>query len=82
MNILKFTERFPDESSAPLNRMSEVGLEGIKKFQNIKHFASWLRLAPNNKVSGGKLLSSKIPLLLPNQLHRIQSDSCFFDEGG
>ncbi|SEG50764.1 transposase, partial [Algoriphagus boritolerans] len=35
--------------------------KGIKKFKTAKHFASWLRLAPNNKVSGGKLLSSKVP---------------------
>ncbi|WP_341225808.1 transposase [uncultured Arcticibacterium sp.] len=26
-----------------------------------KHFASWLRLAPNKKISGGKILSNKIP---------------------
>ncbi|MDF9796332.1 transposase [Catalinimonas alkaloidigena] len=47
--------------STVLSLMSEVGLEGIKKFPTAKHFASWLRLAPNNKVSGGKLLSSKVP---------------------
>ena len=41
--------------------MSEIGFEGIKKFPSAKHFASWLRLAPNNKISGGKVLSSKIP---------------------
>ncbi len=47
--------------STVLSLMSEVGIEGIKKFKTAKHFASWLRLAPNNKVSGGKLLSSKVP---------------------
>ena len=41
--------------------MSEVGLEGIKKFPSAKHFASWLRLSPNNKISGGKVLSHKVP---------------------
>jgi len=41
--------------------ISEVGLEGIKRFPTAKHFASWLRLAPNNKISGGKVLSSKVP---------------------
>jgi transposase len=41
--------------------MSEVGIEGIRKFPTAKYFASWLGLAPNNKVSGGKLLSSKVP---------------------
>jgi transposase len=44
-----------------LTLMSEVGLEGIKKFETAKHFASWLRLSPNNKISGGKVLSHKMP---------------------
>jgi len=47
--------------STVLALMSEVGIEGIKKFKTGKHFASWLRLAPNNKVSGGKVLSSRVP---------------------
>lgn len=47
--------------STVLALMGEVGIEGIKKFKTGKHFASWLRLAPNNKVSGGKVLSSKVP---------------------
>lgn len=47
--------------STVLALMSEVGIEGIRKFPTAKHFASWLRLAPNNKVSGGKILSSKVP---------------------
>jgi transposase len=41
--------------------MSEVGPEGFKKFQTSKQFTSWLRLSPNNKISGGKVLSSKVP---------------------
>lgn len=41
-----------------MNIVSEMGLD-IKKFPTAKHFCSWLRLAPNNKVSGGKILSSK-----------------------
>jgi transposase len=47
--------------STVLTLMSEVGLEGLKKFGAGKQFASWVRLAPNNKVSGGKVLSNKIP---------------------
>ena len=43
-----------------LTIMSEIGYDGIKKFKTAKHFTAWLRLAPNNKVSGGKVLSSKI----------------------
>ena len=47
-------------SSTVLTLMSEVGIEGIRKFPTAKHFTSWLRIAPNNKVSGGKVLSSKV----------------------
>jgi len=47
--------------SSVLSLMSEIGLKGIHKFPTAKHFTSWLRLAPNNKVSGGKILSSKVP---------------------
>ena len=41
--------------------MSEIGLEGIRKFPTAKQFTAWLRLAPNNKISGGKVLSHHIP---------------------
>src|SRR5690606_6286755 len=44
-----------------LSIMSEIGPEGFKKFPTSKHFASWLRLAPNNKISGGKILSNRVP---------------------
>lgn len=44
-----------------LSIISEIGPDGFNKFETAKHFTSWLRLAPNNKISGGKLLSSKTP---------------------
>lgn len=47
--------------STILTIMSEVGPEGFEKFKSAKEFASWLRLAPNNKISGGKILSSRTP---------------------
>jgi transposase len=47
--------------STILSIISEVGPEGFQKFETAKQFTSWLRLAPNNKISGGKLLSSKTP---------------------
>lgn len=47
--------------STLLTLMSEVGPDGLKKFPTAKHFASWLRLSPNNKISGGKVLSNRIP---------------------
>jgi transposase len=44
-----------------MSLISEVGLQGIKKFESAKQFTSWLRLAPNNKISGGKILSHHLP---------------------
>jgi transposase len=41
--------------------MSEVGNDGIKKFDSSKQFASWLRLSPNTKKTGGKVISSHLP---------------------
>jgi hypothetical protein len=40
--------------------MSEISCEGIKKFSSAKQFTSGLRLCPNTKISGGKVLSKKI----------------------
>jgi transposase len=37
---------------------TEVGPD-ISKFSTAKHFCSWLGLNPSNKISGGKVLSSK-----------------------
>jgi len=47
--------------STILSIMSEIGPDGFKKFNSSKQFTSWLRLAPNNRISGGKVLSNKIP---------------------
>ena len=47
--------------STVLTFMSEIGHEGLKKFSSAIKFASWLRLAPNNKISGGRVLSNRIP---------------------
>jgi len=38
--------------------MSEVGFD-LSKFPTAKNFTSWLSLSPNNKISGGKILSSR-----------------------
>lgn len=38
--------------------ISEIGLD-MSKWPTVKNFTSWLNLAPNNKVSGGKILSSR-----------------------
>jgi len=42
-----------------LTIISEVGLS-IKKFSSAKKFTSWLRLSPDNRKSGGKILSSHV----------------------
>lgn len=47
--------------STILTIMSEIGPDGFFKFKTAKQFTSWLRLAPNNKISGGKILSNHIP---------------------
>lgn len=47
--------------STVLTIMSEIGKEGFRKFRTAKQFCSWLRLAPNNKISGGKYLSRRVP---------------------
>jgi transposase len=47
--------------STVLTLISEVGPDGFKKFPTAKHFTSWLRLAPNNKISGGRVLSRRTP---------------------
>jgi len=40
--------------------IAEMGTD-IKKFATAKQFCNWLRLAPNNKKSGNKLISSRTP---------------------
>lgn len=40
--------------------MTHMGND-INKFSTSKQFCSWLRLCPNNKISGGKILSSRTP---------------------
>lgn len=47
--------------STILTIMSEVGPDGFTKFESAKDFTSWLRLAPNNKKTGNKIISNKIP---------------------
>lgn len=41
-----------------LTLITEIGL-GIYKFKTAKQFAAFLRLSPNNRVSGGKIISSR-----------------------
>jgi transposase len=41
-----------------LRLVGECG-DDMKRWPSAKHFTSWLSLAPGNKISGGRLLSSK-----------------------
>lgn len=46
--------------STVLGLLCNMGNE-IKRFATARRFASWLRLVPNNKLSGGRIISSKTP---------------------
>jgi len=41
-----------------LRLLAEIGTD-MRRWPTEKHFTSWLTLAPHNKISGGRLLSSK-----------------------
>lgn len=41
-----------------LRLISEIGTD-MRRWHTEKHFTSWLTLAPRNKISGGRLLSSR-----------------------
>ena len=43
---------------AALKLVSEIGTD-MRRWPTEKHFTSWMTLAPQNKVSGGRLLSSR-----------------------
>jgi len=54
--------RMPGISEGTLLRLiGELGHDFTEKFETYKEFCCWCNLTPNNKISGGKLLSSKIP---------------------
>lgn len=48
-----------------LEILAETG-ENLSKWESEKHFVSWLNLCPNNKISGGKVISSKLLKKHPN----------------
>lgn len=47
--------------SSLVQLMGELGSDFTEKFDSSKKFCSWCNLVPNNKISGGKLLSSRVP---------------------
>jgi len=48
-----------------LEILSETGTD-MNKWDTAKHFVSWLNLCPNNKISGGKMISSMLMKKKPN----------------
>ena len=48
-----------------LQILGETGTD-LSKWENEKHFTSWLNLCPNNKITGGKIVSSKLMKKKPN----------------
>ena len=65
-----------------LKVVSEIGTD-MTKWPSAKHFASWLGLSPNNRITGGRVMSSKTKAsanraaatlrLAANALHRSNS---------
>ena len=70
------------EAYTALKVISEVGTD-MTKWPSAKHFASWLGLSPNNRITGGRVISSKTKpsanraaaalRLAANALHRSDS---------
>jgi transposase len=50
---------------AGLEILAETGND-LSKWHSENHFVSWLNLCPNNKISGGKLISSQMLKKKPN----------------
>ena len=42
-----------------LELIAETGTD-MSKWYNAKHFTAWLNVSPNNKITGGKIISSKM----------------------
>lgn len=53
------TEVFGISEFSALTILSEVGTDMLR-WKTEHHFTSWLGIAPNTKISGGKVISSKI----------------------
>jgi transposase len=60
LNGVDMTEITGISEVSALSIFSEVGAD-MSRWKNEKHFTSWLGLAPNSKISGGKVISSHVP---------------------
>lgn len=54
------------ESSTILTILSETGSD-MSPWHSGKHFAAWLALSSNNRITGGKLIRKKGPSIRPNR---------------
>ena len=43
------------------SKAKELGFDFIEKFDSPSKFCKWCNLVPNNRISGGKLISSRVP---------------------
>ena len=57
-NLLDLTQIHGMGPSLSLKLVGECGTD-LRAWPSAKHFTSWLCLAPGNKISGGKVLSSR-----------------------
>jgi transposase len=54
--------RVPGISEGSLLKLTgELGHDFTEKFETPKKFCKWENLAPNNRITGGKIISSKLP---------------------
>jgi transposase len=60
LNGIDITEITGISEISALKIFSEVGTD-MSRWKTEKHFSSWLGLAPNTKISGGKVISSRVP---------------------
>lgn len=54
------------EISTILTIISETGTD-MSAWRSDKHFAAWLNLSPNNRITGGKRIYKKTPVIRPNR---------------
>lgn len=54
------TEIYGFKQTTALTVLSETGVNLKEKFPTVKQFLAWLNLVPDNKITGGKTISSKL----------------------
>ena len=48
-------------ANSVLQLIGELGSDFIEKFETPAKFCKWCNIVPNNRISGGKLISSRVP---------------------